>query len=75
MSETRASWLALWTLIAGGLLLYLFFRSVQVRMVVAALVALAFATPLVWLAYHGIREALLRWGKPVDDPYRDWEAW
>lgn len=75
MSERRASWLAVAVIVAIGLLLWGFVVSEWVRYAVGAVVMMLTLGPLGWLAYHGIRDALLRWGKPVDDPYRDWEAW
>lgn len=71
MSERRASWLALAAIVVIGLLLWGMFVSEWVRMAVGGVIVVASIGPLVWLAYSGIRDALLRWGKPVDDPYRD----
>lgn len=75
VSDQWATYGALAVIVAIGLLLWGFFVSQWVQMAVVVVGTVATIVPLVWLAYHGIRDALLRWGKPVDDPYRDWEAW
>lgn len=75
MSERRASWLALAVIGVTGLLLGVVFVNEWVRVVVVTVVFVGCMVPLTWWTYSGIRDALLRWGKPVDDSYRDWEAW
>ena len=75
MSERRAT-ISTLAIIGGFLLLcYGFFVSPWVQMVVAVVVGMALCLPLVGLVYFGIRDALLRRGKPAADPYRDVEAW